>query len=166
MEALEFAFALIPWLAIVAVTCDASWAIFAKATLQYAVREGVRTGITITGTQASQAGATLTQMVKDNVQKSALGLLNGTSGRAYIQVHYLAQDSTSATGVSDVSSQPNGNWSPNVMQVSVNNYPVGAIIPRIYSLFMPVDKNPAVVNVASADRIEPSNDIPPIGVAP
>lgn len=165
-ETVEFALALIPYLAIIGVLCDASWSIFAKATLQYAVRAATRKGITITGTQATAAGETLTQMVKDTVQSSALGFLNGPAGRAYIQVHYLAQDSTSATGVSDVSTQANGNSPGNILQVSVSNFPVGALLPRIYSLFSPVDKNPAIISVSSADRIEPSGDLPPIGTAP
>ncbi len=165
-ETVEFALALIPYLSILAVLCDASWSIFAKATLQYAVRTATRQGITITGTQAAAAGETLTQMVKDTVQNSALGFLNGSSGRAYIQVHYLAQDPSSATGVTDVSGQANGNAPGNIMQVSVTGYSVGALLPRIYSLFTPVDKSPAMISASAADRIEPSGDVPPIGVAP
>ena len=158
--------ALIPYLAILAVLCDASWSIFAKATLQYAVRAAVRKGITITGTQASTAGETLTQMVKDTVQNSAIGFLNGDTNRALIQVHYLAEDASSATGVTDVSTQANGNSPGNIMQVSVTGYSVGALLPRIYGLFTPVDKNPALISVSAADRIEPSSDVPPIGTAP
>jgi Flp pilus assembly protein TadG len=165
-ETIEFALAFIPYFAILGVLCDASWSIFVKATLQYAVRAAVRKGITITGTQATAASESLTDMVKDTVQGSALGFLNGTSGRAYIQVHYLAEDSSSPTGVSDVSTQTNGNAPGNLMQVSISSYPVGALLPRIYSLFTPVDKNPAMVSVFSADRIEPSGDVPAIGTAP
>ena len=165
-ETVEFALALIPYLAIIGVLCDASWSIFAKATLQYAVRAATRQGITITGTQATAAGETLTQMVKDTVQSSALGFLNGSAGRAYIQVHYLAQDATSPTGVSDVSTQANGNSPGNILQVSVTGYSVGALLPRIYGLFTPVDKSPALISVSAADRIEPSGDVPPIGSAP
>ncbi|MBS1856021.1 MAG: pilus assembly protein [Acidobacteria bacterium] len=165
-ETIEFALSLIPYLAVITVLCDASWSIFVKATLQSAVRNGVRTGITITGTQATAASETLTQMVKDVVQNTALGLLSGTSGRAYIQVHYLAQDSSSPSGVTDVSTQANGNAPGNLMQVSVSAYPVGALMPRIYGLFIPVDNNPALITVVSADRIEPSGDVPPIGTAP
>lgn len=165
-ETIEFTLALIPYLAILAVLVDASWSIFAKATLQYAVRAGVRKGITITGTQATAAGESLTDIVKDTVQNSAIGFLNGDTGRAYIKVHYLAQDSTSSTGVSDVSTQTNGNSPGNIMQVTITSFPVGALLPRIYNLFTPVDKNPAMISVSSADRIEPSGDIPPIGTAP
>ena len=165
-ETIEFALVLIPFLALVTTLIDASWAIFTKATLQYAVRTGVRNGITITQAQATAANKTLTQMVKDSVQTAALGMLTGTTGRAYIQVHYLAQDSSSPTGVTDVSTQSNGNSPGNIMQVSVSNYGTGLLLPRIYGLFTPIDRNPAMVSVVSADRIEPSGDVPPIGTAP
>lgn len=165
-ELVEFTLVLLPLLAILFVLVDVSWAIFAKATLLYAVRTGVRTGITITSAQASAANETLTQMVKDTVQSSALGFLRGDTGRSYIQVHYFAQDATSPTGLSDVSAQPNGNYPGNLMQVSVNNYPLPGLAPRIFGWFTPADKSPTVLNVVSADRVEPSGDVPPIGAAP
>ena len=165
-EVVEFTFVLLPLLSMLFVLLDASWGIFAKATLQQAVRVGVRTGITITGTQATAAGETLTQMVKDAVQANALGLLSGTTGRGYIQVHYYAQNSSSSTGVSDVSTQSNGNTPGNIMQVSVNGFPLLPLVPRIYNWATKPDNNPTVLNVASADRIEPSGDVPPIGTAP
>lgn len=166
VEMVEFTLTLIPYLCILFVLLDASWAIFAKATLLYAVRTGVRNGITITGTQAATAGETLTQMVKDSVQANALGLLNGTN-RSYIQVHYLEEDPTNLqTGVTDVSTQSYGNNPGNIMQVSVNSYPLTALLPRIYTLFTPVDHNPSIITAVAADRIEPSGDVPPIGSAP
>lgn len=148
------------------VIIDASWAIFAKSTLQYAVRTGVRYGITVTGTQATAAGETLTQMVKATVQSNALGLLRGTTGLSYIQVHYLAQDSTSSTGVTDVSTQSNGNAPGNIMQVEIVNFPLPALTVRIYGWLQKADSSATPINVVSADEIEPSGDVPPIGVAP
>lgn len=165
-ELIEFTLVLLPLLAIMTVLVDASWAIFAKSTLLYAVRTAVRSGITITGTQATAAGETLTQMVKGTVQSTSMGMLNGATGLSYIHVHYLAQDSTSSTGVSDVSGEANGNAPGNIMQVSVNAYPLPALMPRIYSIALPIDKSATNLTVVSADRIEASGDVPPIGVAP
>jgi len=165
-EIVEFTLVMLPLLSILFVLLDASWAIFAKATLQQAARVGVRTGITITGTQATAAGESLTDMVKDTVQANALGLLAGTTGRSYIKVHYYAQDSTSATGVSDVSTDTNGNDPGNIMQVSVVSFPLVPLLPHIFSWATAPNRNPTVLNVASADRIEPSGDVPPIGTAP
>jgi Flp pilus assembly protein TadG len=165
-ELIEFTLVLLPLLSILFVLVDVSWAIFAKSTIMYAVRTAVRTGITITGTQATAAGETLTQMVKDNVQANALGFLNDTTGRGYIQVHYFMQDSTSSTGLTDVSTQLNGNAPGNLMQVSVNNFPLPGLVPRIYNWFTAADKSATNLNAISADKIEPSGDTPPIGKAP
>ena len=165
-ELIEFTFALLPVLAMLFVLIDASWAIFAKATLQHAVHIGVRYGITITGTQATAAGESLTAMIKDAVQANAMGMLAGTTGRGYIKVHYFTQDSTQASGVKDVSTLSSGNSGGNLMQVSVENYPLSALVARIYSWRTAVDRAPTNLNVFSADKIEPTGDVPPIGTAP
>jgi len=165
-ELIEFTFVLLPLLSILFLLIDVSWAIFAKSTIIYAVRTSVRYGITITGTQATTAGETLTQMVKDSVQANALGFLNGTTGRSYIQVHYFKQDSSSSTGLTDVSTVASGNSPGNLMQVSVTSFPLPGLVARVYYWLTAVDKTPAYLSAVSADKIEPSGDIPPIGTAP
>jgi Flp pilus assembly protein TadG len=162
----EFTLVLVPLLSILFVLVDISWAIFAKSTIMYAVRTAVRKGITITGTQATAAGETLTQMVKDSVQANSLGFLNGTTNRSYIQVHYFEQDSSSSTGLTDVSTLATGNAPGNLMQVSVTDFPLPGLVSRIYYLLTSVDKSASNLSAVSADRIEPSGDTPPIGTAP
>ncbi|MGB9455692.1 MAG: TadE family protein [Bryobacteraceae bacterium] len=163
---IEFTNVLLPLLAIIMVIMDASWGIFIKATLQYAVRTGVRTGITITKTQATAANSDLTTMVKSSVQSHALGLLGGATGLSYIQVHYLEQNSTSSTGVTDVSTSATGDAPGNIMQVEVVNYPLSALTVRIYTWALAAQNSATNLNVVSADEIEPSSDVPPIGKAP
>lgn len=165
-ELIEFTLVLLPLLAVLFVILDASWAIFAKSTLLYAARTGVRYGITLTGTQATTAGKTLTQLVKDTVQANSRGILSGTTNRAYIQVHYLAQDSSSSTGVTDVSTLSNGNAPGNLLQVSIVNFPFPALCVRIFTWATAPDKSSTALSVVSADRIEPSGDVPAIGTAP
>lgn len=165
-EILEFTFVMLPLFIILFAMIDASWAIFAKSTLMYAVRSAVRYGVTITGTQATAAGETLTQMVKDTVQSNSLGFVTGTTKRAYIQVHYFAQDSTSSTGLTDVSTQTNGNAPGNLIQVSVNSYPLPGLTPRIYGWLTAADHSATTLTAVSADVIEPSGDTPTIGTAP
>jgi len=174
-EMLEFTFVLIPLLAIITVTMDASWGIFIKASMQYAVRSALRYGVTITKTQATAAGSNLTAMVKADVQANSLGLLKGTNS-SYIQVHYLKQDSTSSTGVTDVSTctgagTPSGcaaagNVPGNIMEVQVVNYPLVALTPRFFTWATRADFAKTNINAMSADEIEPSGDVPPIGTAP
>jgi len=159
--------AFLPLLVILFALLDIAWAVFSKATLQYAVRAGVRHGITITGTQATAAGGCLTDIVKSTVQSNSLGLLSGSSGLAKIKVNYYqppAPGSTSAA--TDVSTQTNGNAPLNIMMVSVQGYSLKALVPRIFGWRQAVDTAATPISVASADLIEPSRDIPCIGTAP
>ena len=166
-ELLEFTFTFLPMMALTFVLLDIAWAVFVKATLQFAVRSAVRTGITITGTQANAAGSNLTAMTKAIVQQRSLGLLNGPSGLAKIKVRYFQPPAPGSTGpVVDVSNQPNGNTPLYIMQVSVENFALTALLPRIYKWNDPADKAPTIINAISADLIEPSRDVPPIGTAP
>ncbi len=160
-EVLEFTLAFLPLLAITFALLDVSWAFFAKSTLQYAVRTGVRTGITITGTQATAAGAgvCLADMVKATVQRNSLGILAGSSGLSKIKVNFF-----DATG--DVTAAPNANAALHVMQVSVQGYSLRALVPRIYGWGQPVDNAATILNASSADLIEPGSDIPCIGIVP
>jgi Flp pilus assembly protein TadG len=48
---MEFTLVLLPLLAMLGVVVDTAWSVYAKATLQRAVRMGVRTGITLTSSQ-------------------------------------------------------------------------------------------------------------------
>lgn len=166
-EMLEFTLVFLPLLALILALLDIGWAVFAKSTLQYAVRVAVRKGITITGAQATLANSDLTTMVKDTVQANSLGLLAGSSGRAKIQVHYfLPPPQGSNSAPTDVSTQSNGNVPLNIMQVQVVNFSLGPLTPRIYSWNQAADKTPSTINVAAVDQIEPSRDVPPIGTAP
>jgi Flp pilus assembly protein TadG len=167
-ELLEFTLALLPLLMMMFVLLDAAWAIFVKSTLSYAVRNGVRLGITITGTQATAAGSDLTAMVKANVQSNSMGLLSGSAGLAKIKVNYYQPPAPSDTsGVTvDVSTQPNGNNPLNIMQVSIQGFSLGPLIPRLFGLRTAVDFSSTTISAVAADLIEPSRDPPPIGTAP
>jgi Flp pilus assembly protein TadG len=166
-ELLEFTLAILPLLMMIFLLLDACWGMFVKATLAFAVHAGLRQGITITGTQATAAGSDLTTMVKSTVQQNALGLLAGSSGLAKIKVNYYQPPASGSTAASlDVSTLANGNSPLNVMQVSVQGFALGALVPRIFGLRTAVDKASTVINAVASDLIEPSRDVPPIGAAP
>ena len=163
---LEFTLTLLPMLIIIFTMLDVAWAIFSKGTLEYAVRTGVRKGVTITGTQATAAGGCLTDMVKSHVQANSLGLLRGSSGLAKIKVNYLQPPPPGSTAAAtDVSTQSNGNQPLNIMQVSVQGFTLAALVPRIFG-WKTIDTSATTISIASADLIEPSRDVPCIGTAP
>ncbi len=166
-ELLEFTLVFLPLMAILLVLIDVAWAIFVRATLDYAVRAGVRSGITVTGAQASAAHSDLTSMVKSTVQGRSLGILRGTEGLAKVKVHYFQPPVDGSTaGVVDVSSEDNGNSPGNIMQVSIEGYELPALVPRVFSWNRAPDKSGTKIGAVAADLIEPSHDTPPIGTAP
>jgi Flp pilus assembly protein TadG len=166
-EMLEFTLSLLPMLMMTFVMLDSAWAIFVKSTLAFAVRAGVRQGITITGTQATAAGMSLTDMVKKTVQDNALGLLAGASGKAKIKVNYIQPPAPNSTAAAvDVSTQSNGNNPLNIMQVSIQGFTLGPLMPRLFGKNQKVDTAGTTIAAIAADLIEPSRDPPPIGTAP
>jgi hypothetical protein len=149
------------------VLLDMSWAFFAKSTLNYAVRTGLRYGITVTGTQASAAGSNLVAMVKGNVQQNALGLLSGSAGLAKIKVHFYAPPAPGTNAAPTlVDNQADANKPLNIMQVSVEGFALAPLLPRLFGLYQPIDKTASSITATSYDMIEPSRDVPPKGVAP
>ena len=164
-EVLEFTFVLLPLLATLFVLLDISWAIFSKSTLQRAVLAGVRNGVTITGAQAG--GKCLTEMVKTTVQQNSLGLLSGPSGLSKIKVNYFKPPAPNSSAPAvDVSTEIFGNTPGNIMQVSIQNYSLMPLVPRIFDWKTAPDKSPMNITVYSADLIEPSRNPPCIGMAP
>jgi Flp pilus assembly protein TadG len=160
-QLLEFTLNFLPFMIMIIVLVDTAWAIFAQATLQQAVRMAVRAGVTLT---TAQVTTNLTDTVKADVQAHAVGLLNGATGKAYIQVHYFDQDNPSV----DVSTQASGNRGGNIMRVSVVGYPLVPLMPRFFSWKDTVDKSPMSMTVYAADMIEPIATYltPAIGPAP
>jgi Flp pilus assembly protein TadG len=165
-EVLEFTLVLLPMLAMIMVLMDTAWAIYVESSLQYAVRIGVRAGVTITAAQTPK-GSCLTDMVKSSVQQNSFGLLSGASNLALIKVNYFQPPAANSNGaVTDVSTQANGNAPGNIMQVSVQNYSLAALMPRIFDWKHSPDRSALVMSVYAADRIEPSRNPPCIGTAP
>jgi Flp pilus assembly protein TadG len=164
-EIIEFTLCLLPLLMMLTTLLDIAWAVYAQATIQRAVRQACRTGIILTNSQMAQ-GATLTSTVKGVVQQYAFGFLNGTTGLAYIKVNYFQPPApSSSAAATDVSTQTNGNAPGNIMQVSVQSFPVKPLLPQIFA-WKDIEFNLQHVSAYSADVIEPSSNPPPIGTAP
>jgi hypothetical protein len=165
---LEFTFALLPLLMMTFVLLDVSWAIFTKSAMAYAVRAGLRVGVTTTGAQA--LGTDLTTMVKTSVQRSANGLLGRLPtdpGWQKIKVHYYQPpDPGSAALIQDMCNDPNGNKPGYIMTVSIEGYTLNPLVARILGLNHGVDASGTVIGAIAADLIEPSRDLPAKGVAP
>jgi Flp pilus assembly protein TadG len=164
-EIVEFALVLMPMLAALTVVIDIGWAVFAKSTLQRAVRVGVTAGTTLTASQITQG--CLTAAIKSKVQQNASGILSGTAGLNSIKVRYFLPPLPDSTGpATDVSSQADGNTPGNIIQVSVENFVFQPLLPRIISLQKGSSKSPLALYAYSAGLIQPTQDRPCIGAAP
>jgi Flp pilus assembly protein TadG len=130
---------MLPFLALALMTVNAGWTIFVKATLQHAVREGVRYGVT---GQVDSSGHQITS-IQDAVVSQSMGLLdNGQVSVQFLNASTLASTASNVGG--------------NIVQVSVTNYMVKPLAPLLIS------GSSIPLSVTGADVIEGSSGgIPP-----
>jgi hypothetical protein len=165
-EVLEFALVIVPFLAMVAVLLAMSWAVFVKSSMQRAVRVAVEQGVSLSSSQLGQ-GACLTDTVKGIVQQNSVGMLQGSSGLASIKVNYFQPPAPGSNGaVTDVSTQSNADAPGNIMQVSIQNFSLNPLMPRVYSTNQAVDNTPTGLTVYAAGVIQLTASQPCVGTAP
>ena len=114
----ELAFTILPTFALLTAFFDIGFALFSWSTLQNAAREGCRYAITF------QTSGTLGQdaSIKLQVANYSMGLL--TSSSSLINVNYYTQ-----TAPTTAIATPNGNVPGNLVQVSVQGYPLTWLVP-------------------------------------
>ena len=133
-QIVEAALVLVPFCAMVFLLMDVAWAIFVKATLQSAVREGARYAMT----GSTSGGSGQLASVKTVVQNYSMGLLNGSRANT-IAVQFYSPGSLTLT---------NSNQGGNLVIVSVVNYPFVPLAPFMHS------KAALNLTVRSGDRLE------------
>jgi len=143
----EFSFALLPTLALLFLTLDVGWSVFARATLQYAVREGVR--FAVTG-QILPGNSCLGSSVQQVVAQNSFGFIPASKAGTYVTVNYYSPtDLSQITGASG----PSGG---NVVQVSVNSVLVRSFGPLWHGV------SPIPLSAVASDVMEsPANGVPP-----
>ena len=167
-EVLELCLVLMPFFSLFFMQLTLCYWIFAKVTLQQAVRRGARYGVTNDAglLHCKGGGGDLTTCVKNEVQWAAGGLLSG-SGRSNIKVHYCVPPRENELGdCVDVSGNADANTGNNIIEVSVENFSVAPLFPGITDWAAVPLTSPLVFSVRSADRIEPGGAPPPAGAAP
>lgn len=120
VEMVEFALVLLPAMAFIILLLDIAWFIFAKASLQFAVREGTRYAITGRTSGSSGQDASIDAIVQQN----AFGFLSGSSGLASISINYYLP-----TTLADAGTGASSNAGGNVVVVAINNVPIVPLIP-------------------------------------
>jgi Flp pilus assembly protein TadG len=115
----EFAMVLVPMLAMIFLLMDTAWLIFAKATLQEAVREGVRYGIT------GGAGCTsLNACIQSTIQQYSFGFVTSSNASSVITINYYSPTNT-GTALSGCGATTGGN----VVEVSVSGISLVPLAP-------------------------------------
>ena len=142
---------LVPMLSLVFLAVDAAWAIYAKASLQEAVREGVRYGV-ISQNSTSNGVTTCTGLsaeessIRTAVVTYSGGVLTAAevgSNPNLIQINYTSPSGAPAT--------PGTELTPgNVLQVSVSGASLNLLAPFF------VSKLPMTLSATAADVLEGS----------
>lgn len=142
----ETAFVLTLLLGFIFLVFDVSWAIFAKGTLQNAVRAGVR--YAVTSQTAISGGTQLGQVasIKQVVQQQSMGFLSASDLNSVVSVSFYSV--ASATPLQLTGSGANA--AGNLVVVSVNGFNLSPLAPLLRS------SAPALINVSSGDLIESS----------
>lgn len=138
-QLVEVSLIFLPLFAILVGMIDFSLALFLRATMQNAVREGVRYAVTY----RTEPGMCQDASIKSIVKSSAVGFLSSTADQAKIRVRFYSPSdlTTEITGV--------GSNSPgNVVEVGVEGYQWSWMAPLWRTA------SPFNINVYAADRME------------
>ncbi len=144
---LEFGLVFVPLFAIIFAISDFSMAIFMRATLQQAVREGVRYAVTYQTMSGQCQDASIKQVVKT---ASSGFLTSANDAIIFVKYHAPNDLTTVVTG-------SGSNAAGNIVEVSVEGY--------MYSWMAPISRSttPLSITVTAADRTEslPGTTTPP-----
>ena len=125
---------------------DLSWAVFAKATIQHAVREGCRYAVT----SQTESGLGHLDSIRAVVVRNAMGFLASSADQAKINIRFY--DPNTLAELSGVGSNSGGN----LVIVSVENFELRPLIPLARS------GDPVRFTVRAGDKMEAS----PLGIPP
>jgi Flp pilus assembly protein TadG len=136
----EFAFVLVPLLALIFLMVDTAWMIFAKASLQEAVREAVRFGIV---GQLAPGCSGLNASIRQVVQQHSAGFVNAQNASSVVSIRYTSP-TDSATPLTGCAATSGGN----ILQVTVSGLAVVPMAPLLRS------NSPLILGASSADAME------------
>lgn len=145
-EITELSLVLLPLLGVLFLIIDVSWVLFARSSLQEAVREGVRYGVT----GQTFTGECLTASVQQVVQQNSFGFISAANMSHQVSVQFYLQSNLS-TPVSGSGATAGGN----VIKVSVSGVSVSPIGPIL------IAATPFLLSASSSDVMETQSGTPP-----
>ena len=149
---MEFTLVMLPFLGFMFLILNVAWSIYSRATLQYAVAQGVRYAVT----SQTLPGLGQKDSIRTVVQKSAFGRLGRGSGAtqwANIQVHFFLPDGTDVSNTVGGNGQQNGIYP--LVEVSVESISTKNLMPLVK---MPglTAMNAIMMSARAWDRMEAS----------
>jgi hypothetical protein len=153
---LEMTFVMFPFFSLFFLQLTLCYWLFAKVTLQQAVRAGVRYGITNTLDGCPGGGSDLTTCIKNKVQWAAGGLLTNEQ-RDLIEIKMCKPPNPGSNATCDysVTGTAGANIGDNILTVSIKDYQILPLLPVIPDWSKPTQTNPLTFTVTCADKIEP-----------
>ena len=138
----EFGLIILPMFAMLLLTIDVGWALFAWASIQEAVREGVRFAVTgqVLAGHPSQADS-----IRQVVIQYSFGFVNSKNVNSAVAVQYLDPNTFSSST----------NSPGNVVKVTISGISVTPMAPLWRS------STPLSLSASSSDIIEPNSNKPP-----
>jgi len=142
----EMSFVVIALFGLLFLLIDLGWVIFAKASIQHAVREGCRFAVT---SQTLESMGHLAS-IRDVVRQNSMGFISAAQASSVVQVRFYNPDTLQQ--MHGAGSNAGGN----LVIVAVENFEVRPLIPFVRSA------DPIRFSVRAADRMEAS----PMGIPP
>lgn len=141
----EMSFVVIALFGLLFLLMDLSWVVFAKASVQHAVREGCRYAVT----SQTLSGMGHVASIREVVRRNSMGFISGSQMDS-IQVRFYSADTL------QLLSGAGSNAGGNLVVVAVENFEVRPLIPFVRSA------DPIRFSVRAGDRMEAS----PLGIPP
>jgi Flp pilus assembly protein TadG len=142
----EMSFVVIALFGLLFLLIDLGWVVFAKASVQHAVREGCRFAVT----SQTISGMGHLASIQEVVRQNSMGFISPAQAASVVQVRFYNPETLQP--VSGAGSNAGGN----LVIVAVENFEVRPLIPFVRSA------DPIRFSVRAADRMEAS----PMGIPP
>jgi len=141
---LEWMLVILPSMALICFFVDVTWALFTWATIQNAVREGCRYAITF----QTQTGLGQDASIENTVVQWSMGLVQANQ----VTVQYFTQSAPTTPISNTCTPTPCGNVPNNIVQVSVQSYPLTWLFPFSGTIINPfISSSPASISAYSYD---------------
>ena len=139
----EAALVFVVFFAFIFLLVDVSWAVFAKVTLQNAVRSGVRYAVTSQTMTVNNSQLGQVASIQQTVQQKSMGLI--ADPNSVIVTFYAV-----GAGTPQVASGAGANAAGNLVIVAINAYQLRPLAPILHS------SAPTSITVSAGDLIESS----------